>query len=50
MPRRKKNPREMTDAELIRRVFPRELVKALEEEVKDDDNTEEPPTKQSKGS
>lgn len=34
MPRRKKTPHEMTDAELLRQVFPPKVAEAIEQEVK----------------
>lgn len=34
-----KRPRDMTDAELIRLIFPKRVVKELEEETSDDSET-----------
>ena len=33
MPRKKKNPNEMTDAELLRQVFPERVAREIEREV-----------------
>ena len=45
MPRKKKTANEMTDAELLRRVFPERVAKAIEEEVKDPEPNPETPDK-----
>ena len=37
MPRKKKTANDMTDAELLRRVFPEKVAKAIEEEVRDEE-------------
>lgn len=46
MPDKKKNPNEMTDHELLERVFPKQVVKAIEREV----GKEEQPKSQKDGS
>ncbi len=43
MPRKKKTANEMTDAELLRRVFPERVAKAIEEEVSDPSRTPDSP-------
>ena len=47
MPRKKKDPNEMTDRELLRQVFPERVVKALEHEIEmrnaDTNDPDQPP-------
>ena len=45
MPRKKKTANEMTDAELLRRVFPERVAKAIEEEVHEAESEPENPSK-----
>jgi len=52
MPRKKKDPNEMTDAELLRQVFPERVAKEIEKEVglrnaDDHDPDSDPPDKAS---
>ena len=45
MPRKKKTANEMTDAELLRQVFPERVAKAMEEEIRQMNEEPESPTK-----
>ena len=45
MPRKKKTANEMTDAELLRRVFPERVAKAIEEEIREDEPEPDNPSK-----
>ena len=45
MPRKKKPPHEMTDAELLRQVFPEGVAKKIEEEVRDPEPDPDSPNK-----
>ncbi len=44
MPRKKKTANDMTDAELLRKVFPEKVAKAIEEEVRQMNEEPESPT------
>lgn len=45
MPRKKKTANEMTDAELLRRVFPERVASAIEREVQEPEPKLESPSK-----